>query len=172
MMTLNDYMTIFRPNGGITAEEAAIARIPYPLQGGWRKKYRGRHLSDRAIALMLIEKNKRLAAKTKGVTPVGVATRETNSSPVEDKFVRSDEFLESFEWRRIRMSALKKYGNRCQCCGDSPSNGAIMNVDHIQPRKLAPRLALDLGNLQVLCHACNHGKGNWDQSDWRKPTKP
>lgn len=28
-------------------------------------------------------------------------------------------------------------------------------------------LALSLENLQVLCAECNHGKGNWDMTDWR-----
>jgi 5-methylcytosine-specific restriction endonuclease McrA len=42
-----------------------------------------------------------------------------------------------------------------------------MNVDHVKPRKLFPALSLDKGNLQVLCEVCNHGKGNWDQTDWR-----
>lgn len=42
-----------------------------------------------------------------------------------------------------------------------------MNVDHIKPRKLFPELALDPDNLQVLCHECNHGKGNWDMTDFR-----
>lgn len=45
-----------------------------------------------------------------------------------------------------------------------------MNVDHIKPRKTHPHLALDPSNLQVLCDVCNHGKGNWDKTDWRKPT--
>ena len=33
--------------------------------------------------------------------------------------------------------------------------------------KLFPQLALDVDNLQILCHECNHGKGNWDMTDWR-----
>lgn len=81
--------------------------------------------------------------------------------------VASDQFLLTFEWRKVRMLALKRYGARCQCCGASPADGAVMNVDHIKPRKIFPNLALDVDNLQVLCHECNHGKGNWDMTDWR-----
>jgi 5-methylcytosine-specific restriction endonuclease McrA len=84
--------------------------------------------------------------------------------------VATDAFLDSFEWRRVRMVAIKKYGARCQCCGATPSTGATINVDHIKPRKLFPQLALDMDNLQVLCHECNHGKGNWDMTDWREST--
>ena len=80
----------------------------------------------------------------------------------------SDAFLESFEWRSLRMMALKKHGATCQCCGASPATGAVMHVDHIKPRKFFPKLALVLDNLQVLCGECNHGKGNWDMTDWRK----
>ncbi len=81
--------------------------------------------------------------------------------------VTSDAFLSTYAWRKLRMEALKKYGARCQCCGATPADGAVMNVDHIKPRKKWPSLALDLNNLQVLCHDCNHGKGNWDETDWR-----
>ena len=80
----------------------------------------------------------------------------------------TDEFLTCYAWRRLRMEALKLHGARCQCCGASPATGAVMNVDHIKPRKLRPDLALTLDNLQVLCGDCNHGKGNWDTTDWRK----
>ena len=83
--------------------------------------------------------------------------------------VTSGSFLSTFQWRKVRMEALKKYGPRCQCCGATPADGAVINVDHIKPRKLRPDLALDVNNLQLLCHECNHGKGNWDQTDWRKP---
>ena len=84
--------------------------------------------------------------------------------------VTSDEFLRCYQWRRLRMEALKKHGARCQCCGNDAKLGAVMHVDHIKARKTHPELALVLGNLQVLCDACNHGKGNWDSTDWRPGT--
>lgn len=83
------------------------------------------------------------------------------------KDVTGDDFLMTFEWRKVRMIALKKHGARCQCCGASPADGVRINVDHIKPRKTHPELALDVNNLQVLCGECNHGKGNWDNTDWR-----
>lgn len=90
-----------------------------------------------------------------------------NKTFVGNVDVTSTEFLSTYEWRRLRMEALKKYGPKCMCCGATPATGAVMNVDHIKPRKLFPALALDINNLQILCHDCNHGKGNWDQTDWR-----
>ena len=82
--------------------------------------------------------------------------------------VASAEFLSTYEWRRVRMQALKLYGTTCQCCGASKAQGATINVDHIKPRKLFPHLALDITNLQILCNECNHGKGNWDMTNWRE----
>lgn len=82
--------------------------------------------------------------------------------------VAKDDFLSTFEWRKLRMIVLTKRGARCECCGKSPKDGVtVINIDHIKPRKLFPELALEETNLQVLCHECNHGKGNWDQTDWR-----
>ena len=95
-------------------------------------------------------------------------SQEFKQSKVRGIHTASDAFLMTYEWRKVRMEALKKYGARCQCCGATPAHGAVMNVDHIKPRKLFPHLALDLNNLQVLCHDCNHGKGNWDMTDWRE----
>ena len=85
--------------------------------------------------------------------------------------VESDAFLQTYEWRKVRMEALKEYGAKCQCCGTTPAHGAIMNVDHIKPRKLFPSFALDINNLQILCHDCNHGKGNWDMTNFKEKEK-
>lgn len=79
----------------------------------------------------------------------------------------SDVFLKTMEWRKLRMQALIKYGPKCMCCGATPATGAVMNVDHIKPRKTHPELALDINNLQILCGTCNAGKSNWDTTDWR-----
>jgi len=84
-----------------------------------------------------------------------------------EPYKSSKAFLESYEWRRLRMEVLKKYGAKCMCCGRSSKEGIIINVDHIKSRRAHPELALVFDNLQVLCHECNHGKGNWDETDWR-----
>ena len=90
-------------------------------------------------------------------------TRQSGQAAV----VTSDAFLQSYEWRKLRMVVLKKRGARCECCGATPQDGIRINVDHVKPRKKFPELALTESNLQVLCHDCNHGKGNWDETDWR-----
>ncbi len=102
---------------------------------------------------------------------VASATKLNGRAEAVDPDIAGRDFLQTFEWRRVRMLALKKYGARCQCCGATPATGAVMNVDHIKPRKLFPQLALDVNNLQVLCSDCNHGKGNWDMTDWRDQSK-
>lgn len=84
----------------------------------------------------------------------------------------SDEFLRGFEWRQVRMFVLKRDGAKCRCCGATPATGAVMNVDHIKPRKTHPQLALDPNNCQVLCNTCNHGKGNWDSTEWPQAGRP
>lgn len=82
-------------------------------------------------------------------------------------FANSVEFLSSYEWRELRYKVLKTNNGKCELCGRGKAQGMILHVDHIKPRKHHPELALNITNLQVLCEECNHGKGNWDQTDWR-----
>lgn len=99
----------------------------------------------------------------------------TNKSRAPQKVTKAEilsrrpDFLTSWEWTTLRYQALQKHGRRCMCCGASPETGATLHVDHIKPRSKFPQLALDLSNLQVLCAACNKGKGNWDETDFREP---
>ena len=109
--------------------------------------------------------DERLASKIAN-SPKLPSNRPVDFLPAPDDLT-GQSFLESYAWRRLRLIALKYYGTKCMCCGASPNSGSQVNVDHIKPRKTFPELALDLGNLQILCHECNHGKGNWDMTDWR-----
>ena len=83
---------------------------------------------------------------------------------------RVDDFYNSYAWRVLRYKALKLNNGCCELCGRSKEDGIILHVDHIKPRKKHPELALKLFNLQVFCNECNHGKGNWDETDWREPS--
>lgn len=97
--------------------------------------------------------------KAKVITPPSVSKKVRK--------VTGEGFLKSYEWAKVRYKALMKCGRKCLLCGRSPKDGIVLNVDHIKPRKTHPKLALDINNLQVLCGDCNHGKGNWDETDWR-----
>jgi HNH endonuclease len=82
----------------------------------------------------------------------------------------ADVFYRSHRWRRARIDALE--GNRerygaltCECCLTHATEQ--WHVDHIRPRSSHPVLALEPMNLQVLCAACNLGKGIRYATDWR-----
>lgn len=73
-------------------------------------------------------------------------------------------FYNSSPWQDLRYRVLKKYGRICALCKNTDGR---MHVDHIKPRSLHPELALVFDNLQVLCEACNLGKSNRDDTDFR-----
>jgi 5-methylcytosine-specific restriction endonuclease McrA len=168
-------------NGGWNNSQLVMIGENWPPQRGWIKKAIGRQITDECARLFeqygreapsKTERKKIRAQAKERQKPRKYVEYKKGRATVVGRYagginVASDDFLQSYEWRRVRMEALKKYGRTCQCCGASPATGAVMNVDHIKPRRLFPQLALDLDNLQVLCHECNHGKGNWDMTDWR-----
>lgn len=77
---------------------------------------------------------------------------------------RADSFFDSRAWREVRIIALVKYGRKCAACG---ATSGEMHVDHVKPRSKFPNLALEISNLQVLCRACNLGKSNKIEHDFR-----
>lgn len=180
-------------NGGYNDAQLSVFGLRNRgLLKGWKKKLIGTQIDDglynQFLSLRDQEKGKnfrrmrrkeekekrkkeKLASKirvSKEVSRIKKRISEYGSDKLSTPSVADKDFLQTYEWRKLRMQVIKKYGARCQCCGASPATGAVINVDHIKPRKLFPKLALSLENLQVLCHECNHGKGNWDQTDWRQ----
>lgn len=102
-----------------------------------------------------------------------VKVKETESAPSPKNYHRAivpyksgmgSKFYDTAEWQTLRYKALKMYGKTCHCCG---ATNTEIHVDHIKPRSKYPHLELDLNNLQILCRACNLGKGNTDSIDWR-----
>lgn len=71
------------------------------------------------------------------------------------------------QWKELRYVAFLRYGRICALCG---ATDKALHVDHIKPKSLFPKLALDIDNLQILCSDCNQGKGVWDETKWRKDT--
>lgn len=77
-------------------------------------------------------------------------------------------FYKSREWQELRVRVLEKYDCKCMMCGRSPKDhGVVLNVDHIKPRSKYPELSLCFENLQILCGACNRGKLNKYETDYR-----
>lgn len=91
---------------------------------------------------------------------------DSNELPYEGTKTETD-FYRTTQWLRLRTKAFERYGNKCACCGATPDTGAILHVDHIKPRSKYPQLALELTNLQILCEACNIGKLNLSETQWR-----
>ena len=179
-MKLSEYITKYR--GGIpalTSAEARIIGLKFPLVKDWFKKSkdididlsalitaRGKGTASKRKKKVAADKRERKAERIRIANTSPIFSSQAVSEAVEvfrtDQYEYANDpaFLSSFEWKQIRFKVLQKYGRRCQCCGASPSTGAVMNVDHIKPRRKFPHLALDIKNLQVLCSECNHGKGN------------
>ena len=98
-----------------------------------------------------------------GTTPLKSEFRKVQP-PLDNDYDKIAAFYQSYEWRRLRYFVLKNYGRKCMLCGTT--EGA-MHGDHIKPLRKYWELRLDPENIQILCEVCNHGKGNWDETDWR-----
>lgn len=115
---------------------------------------------------MSAKRRKRLKTKHWIWNPAAKPLKAKN--PKRPKIKRGS-FYQTAEWKVLRYAVLVQRGARCECCGASPRDGAVMNVDHIVPVSKAWDRRLDATNLQILCGSCNWGKGASDQTDWREP---
>lgn len=78
-------------------------------------------------------------------------------------------FYSSVRWQSLRVHIIEEQKGRCQMCGASyKEDGIKIHVDHIVPLSVDWSRRLDKNNLQLLCEACNLGKGNKYTTDWRK----
>jgi len=66
----------------------------------------------------------------------------------------------------IRWQVFQRDNWKCVACGRNASNDVILHVDHIIPRSKGGKD--ELGNYQTLCHICNIGKSNKDNTNLRE----
>lgn len=84
-------------------------------------------------------------------------------------------FYVSRAWRALRYKVLAENARRnngvcrCEACGRSRRDGAVLHVDHVVPRSRDHSRELDPTNTQVLCADCNLGKSASDTLDFRPP---
>jgi len=80
----------------------------------------------------------------------------------------TDRFYNTYEWRRLRSKVRKIWTANhwpCAYCEKDFLPEEQMLVDHIQNRREAPHLALELSNLQCVHHRCNTAKYHEREKD-------
>lgn len=105
--------------------------------------------------------------------PCDMIPRERRTDLDGDRVRTQEEakkFYASYEWRKLRYQVLKRDNQTCQLCG--AGREAVLQADHIKPLRYYWHLRLDPANVQTMCHPCNHGKANWDETDWRVVVGP
>lgn len=70
-------------------------------------------------------------------------------------------FYSTPQWRAVRLKALQRAGWCCEVCGTSVRAKGASRVDHRQPLRHHPELALALGNLVVKCARCDNRGAVW-----------
>lgn len=145
-----------RPLGGKLDEEQCAAFFRYMVENP---------IGDFAISPQVI------APKPPRENPKVARKQLTKARKKE--YAKRQAFYDSWDWQKARYQILRTHGPRCMLCNatrsdlDMDGKPVRIVVDHIKPLSKFWELRLDPGNLQVLCHDCNKGKGAWDETDFR-----
>jgi len=93
--------------------------------------------------------------------------QESENKPSEEDIIRAKELAEQRikVMPAIRWQVFQRDKWKCVSCGRSAANDVILHVDHILPRSKGGKDELD--NYQTLCHICNIGKSNKDDTNIR-----
>lgn len=173
-MTLEEYVKTILKRPNITKAQAKFLGIKYPLVKGWFDLNKDKVIEDPEYFFSLSTEGRK---RGKGQAPKPKSKKELKkiNPPLPNgmaellgkDFILSKSFYQSKEWRALRYTVLCESNGKCELCGRSRKDGIILHVDHIFPRSTHWKIALNKGNLQVLCEDCNLGKSNNDCTDWR-----
>lgn len=98
---------------------------------------------------------------------------DEESNPTEASPITETTLLQDAEKRvkvmpALRWQVFQRDAWKCVACGRHSHDGVLLHVDHVLPRSLGGKDALD--NLQTLCGECNIGKSNRDNTNLRRQT--
>lgn len=85
------------------------------------------------------------------------ARRDINQEKRRIAF-ETGEYPGKIQYLKLRFLVFKRDKFLCRYCGRSPSNGAILHIDHIIPKSKGGKLSKD--NLVTACFECNEGKSD------------
>ena len=93
--------------------------------------------------------------------------RAAHESASEEAILRAREAAEQHVkvMPAIRWQVFQRDDWKCVACGRGSQNNVILHVDHIVPRSKGGKDTLE--NYQTLCHLCNLGKSNKDDTNLR-----
>jgi hypothetical protein len=146
------YLTFYTPLAMFVWSEPLFGRNPGPAPVVAALALAG-------ITFVMLALGARLAG------PRNTAVRDVSSAILRESLGNFEKtqldywrFYTTPEWRAVRLAVIERDGPICRWCTQLASL-TDLTVDHVKPRSLFPELALDLGNLQVLCRSCNSKKG-------------
>jgi len=148
-----------------------VYQVSYAVAGRTRRKpYQTEAGAKRAILRWLQMHQSTEGCRAILYSPGEAPLSFSDVSELDLESTQQVNFYSSQAWLNLRRQVLERDGNRCACCGASPTHdpNVVLHVDHIKPRSKYPELALDINNLQILCAACNLGKSNLSQRQWRE----
>lgn len=147
-----------------SADRASVKRSLIPLflyRHIERNRFRSGRLNP-AMDISFIVRTTYVSPKGKNSYQRSYAYSLAETKRVLDDVHRMIEHRQTKEYQRAIMSDGLRYeimhrdGFRCQLCGRSAKDGAILHVDHILPVSRGGKT--EKANLRTLCDQCNLGK--------------
>ena len=87
--------------------------------------------------------------------PLHHAATKHNRYDAEKRDLNAAKFYKSYAWKKLRAAKYRRNPN-CERCAKDGRETPTETIHHIQERLIRPDLALDMNNLESLCHSCHN----------------
>jgi 5-methylcytosine-specific restriction endonuclease McrA len=95
-----------------------------------------------------------MAKKIAYFRPAYLAAKPSKADPQAAQRAEDARFYAGSPWRKLRKLKLD-HDPLCERCEKAGVTEVAVHVHHIRARKQFPELAMDLDNLEALCHSCH-----------------